>query len=1003
VGFDNGIVLSSGDIVNVLGPNTSDSISANNGQPGDANLSALTGRVTNDAAVLEFDFVPDAATIFFQYVFASDEYNEFVNSQFDDVFAFFVNNANCANVNGERVSVNTINNGNPFGTNPRSNPGLYRNNDLNDGGVLDTEMDGLTVVLTCKAAVIPNSVNHMKLAIADSSDNILDSNVFIQATSLTTAIHDFKQYSDPWAIRPLYELKDCSTMAQVGCAITAVTDVVRSYGLQTLKDGAAVDPGTVNHYLGTVPQTHSGCFIYWGNAAQSLGYTAHVYLARTKDKGGKPIVAVPLDQRIQRINSALAVGYLPIINVDGHYVVLYESAGQAPDGSPDYRIVDPGYSTHSGKRLSETFKSVNALESVLDVIVIDNTAPHSGTAWSIVAHSPVALLVTDPSGARTGTDPSTGAYVQEIEDSWYGVEQGLVDDTGVDPPLPDLLTFGQNGLSSGTYIVQVIGVGSGPYSLDFAVGSGLTPIQTVTGTATLGKIDTFELQANSDGTIVVSSTTVADAGGPYSVKEGSPLQLDGTNSTGSDGESLTYEWDSDYDGTTFDVDPSLTGPTPTVTYSDNGNKTVALRVTDSHNISSEIATAEITVENVAPTVNAGDDKAITAGETLSANGNFADPGDDTWSATVDYGDGSGIRPLDLVDKTFKVSHVYEKAGKYTLTVCVVDDDGGAHCDDVAIAVTEANSAPVATDDEAMTDEGAPVIVDVLANDSDADGDSLTIDSFDETSAEGGTVTDNGDGKLTYAPPAGFVGTDSFGYAIADGRGGTDTATVKVTVNAANLPPVANDDAVTTAQDVPVVINVLTNDSDPDGDALSISELGVPTHGAVAKNGDGTVTYTPESGFVGIDTFSYSVEDGRGGIASAMVTVTVTQTKVTPQGPGYWKTHPANTAALLPESLGNFVVGTSADATAVFKNMSCGSNKAKSAVNCLAAQLLAAKLNIALGSDACIAQSIEQADALLREIGYAGPSGSYKLTADQRERAIGLKNLLDQYNSGLGCG
>ena len=694
---------------------------------------------------------------------------------------------------------------------------------------------------------------------------------------------------------------------------------------------------------------------------------------------------------------------LAIVGVGGHYIVLYEAAGIATDGSPDYRLVDPGYATRSGKRLSEVYKSVNALEPNLDVIVIDNKVAHPGTAWSIVAHSPVELLVTDPNGGRTGIDPSTGAYLQEIVDSSYGVEQGLVDDTGVNLPLPDVLTFGQNGLSSGTYKIQVIGVGTGPYTLSIAVAAGPTDVQTITGTAAPGKIDTFQVQAFSDGTITVTSTPSSDAGGPYAVDEGTPLQLDGTGSTDPEGSSLTFEWDADYDGATFDADPSLVGPTPTVTFTDNGTKTVGLRVTDTQGMTSEIATAEVAVENVPPEVAAGDDAAIIVGETFSGNGSFADPGSDTWTATVDYGDGTGAQPLDLVDKTFELSHAYDAANNYQVTACVTDDDGGTHCDDLTVAVMAGNAPPVASDDTATTDEGMPVIVDVLNNDSDPDNDLLTIDAFDGTSAEGGTITGNGDGTFTYTPVTGFVGTDSFGYTISDGRGGTDTATVTITVNAVNLPPVASDDIVSTTQDLAIVVEVLSNDTDPDGDILVIFEIGNPAHGTSVNNGDGTVTYTPELGFVGIDFFSYSVDDGRGGITSALVTVTVTQTQVTPQGPGYWKTHPDNTAALLPQPLGVFLVDASTDATAIFRDMNCGSNKAKSAVGCLAAQLLAAKLNIANGSDQCIAEVVTQADALLSKIGYSGSSASYELTADQRAQAIALKNVLDTYNKAGGCG
>ncbi|MDH5655152.1 MAG: choice-of-anchor L domain-containing protein [Spirochaetia bacterium] len=189
IGFESGIVLSSGSIQNVPGPNKSDGISQSNGLPGDFDLNSLvTGYSTYDATVLEFDFIPEGNVISFQYVFSSDEYNEYANTSFNDVFGFFLNGQNIALIPGSvtPVSINTVNNGNPFGSSNAVNPEYYVNNDLTDGGgSVNIEMDGLTVVLSVQANVVPGQVNRIKLAIADAGDSILDSNVFIKAKSFT--------------------------------------------------------------------------------------------------------------------------------------------------------------------------------------------------------------------------------------------------------------------------------------------------------------------------------------------------------------------------------------------------------------------------------------------------------------------------------------------------------------------------------------------------------------------------------------------------------------------------------------------------------------------------------------------------------------------------------------------------------------------------------------------------------------------------------------------------
>lgn len=181
IGFDAGIMLSTGKINNVIGPNKFPNVGYLSNTLGDSDL----GANTYDAAVLEFDFVPEQDSIAFDYVFASEEYNEYVNAQYNDIFAFYVNGQNMAVVPGTStpVSVNTINGGNPLGTNA-TNPQFYINN-APPRPRKNTEMDGLTVVLTLRAQVTPGVVNHLKLAIADVNDRTLDSNVFIKAGSFS--------------------------------------------------------------------------------------------------------------------------------------------------------------------------------------------------------------------------------------------------------------------------------------------------------------------------------------------------------------------------------------------------------------------------------------------------------------------------------------------------------------------------------------------------------------------------------------------------------------------------------------------------------------------------------------------------------------------------------------------------------------------------------------------------------------------------------------------------
>jgi hypothetical protein len=194
-----------------------------------------------------------------------------------------------------------------------------------------------------------------------------------------------------------------------------------------------------------------------------------------------------------------------------------------------------------------------------------------------------------------------------------------------------------------------------------------------------------------------------------------------------------------------------------------------------------------------------------------------------------------------------------------------------------------NRAPVAADDSVATTEDDPVTVDVLANDSDPDGNPLSV--ADLTNPPHGSVVNNGGGTVTYTPEAGYAGSDSFTYDACDSKGLCDRATVSLTVTAVNHAPDADADSASTNEDDPVTVDVLANDSDSDGDSLSVSNLSNPSNGSVSNNGNGTVTYTPDGGFAGSDSFTYDACDPGGLCDQATVSVTVTSVNDAPSAGG----------------------------------------------------------------------------------------------------------------------
>jgi len=165
---------------------------------------------------------------------------------------------------------------------------------------------------------------------------------------------------------------------------------------------------------------------------------------------------------------------------------------------------------------------------------------------------------------------------------------------------------------------------------------------------------------------------VANPGGPYAANEGAEVAFNGTGSSDPGGLALTYSWDFG------DGSAAVTGATPTHTYADDQSTpyTVTLTVTNAIGLSN-VASTTATISNVAPSVSPINGATIVLGQSFVSSGSFADPGQDTWTATVNYGDGSATQALALSGKTFQLSHVYGTVGTYSVTVTVTDDDGAA--------------------------------------------------------------------------------------------------------------------------------------------------------------------------------------------------------------------------------------------------------------------------------------------------------------------------------------
>ena len=211
-------------------------------------------------------------------------------------------------------------------------------------------------------------------------------------------------------------------------------------------------------------------------------------------------------------------------------------------------------------------------------------------------------------------------------------------------------------------------------------------------------------------------------------------------------------------------------------------------------------------------------------------------------------------------------------GSDSFSYTVSDGKGLTATASVNVTIDPANDAPVTANLSLTMSSNGPVNGSISA--SDVDGDTLSY-AITGAPGNGAVVLNNATGSFSYTPSTGFSGVDSFAVTVSDGKGGTAVSTVTIVVTAANRVPTAVDDNATTLQDTSVTIAVRGNDTDPDGNALTVTGVTQGANGSVVTdNVTGDPIYTPNSGFTGTDSFTYTIDDGHGGTASATVTVTV---------------------------------------------------------------------------------------------------------------------------------
>jgi VCBS repeat-containing protein len=601
------------------------------------------------------------------------------------------------------------------------------------------------------------------------------------------------------------------------------------------------------------------------------------------------------------INADGSIKYTPNANYNGSDTFSYTVA-DSQGGSASARVTVTIAPVNDGPTAGDDTATTNE-DVAVNIAVLANDSDGDGgilkvSAVGVPAHGSASL---NANGTVTYT-PNADYFGADTFS--YSIEDG------------------QGATASATVTVSIAPVNDGPTAAndnattdeDVAVN---IPVLANDGDSDAGTLAVESASAARNGTTSVNSdgsiryTPAADYFGPdtfsYTITDGQggtasasvtvmvssvndgPAAADDAATTNED-EAVAIAVlanDKDADGGTLSV--TTVGAAANGTTSLNANGTISYTPkanfsgSDSFTYRASDGTAESNVATVTITVNSANDGPVaaddvaTVSEDSGANAidvltNDSDPESDALNiSTVSQGTNGSVA---ITGGGAGLSYAPNAnfSGTDSFTYIVSDGNGGTATGTVTVTISAVNDGPTAVDDAATTAEETAADIRVLANDTDADGGTLEVTAVG--SPAHGSAALGANGTVRYVPNANYSGADTFTYTISDGQGGSATANVTVTVTVVNDAPVAVDDSYATTEDTPVTGNLVTNDTDADGDALSAARVNGPSNGTLVLAADGSFTYTPKTDFTGTDSFTYTANDADGGSATATVTITV---------------------------------------------------------------------------------------------------------------------------------
>lgn len=662
---------------------------------------------------------------------------------------------------------------------------------------------------------------------------------------------------------------------------------------------------------------------YTLNEDDSLYGAGSVLTNDTDDDGNGTITQANLDSGPDNasyftLNPDGTFDYVPSANFNGMDSFTYFAQDENGDISDTPATVT--ITVNSIDDLSTTDQNYNTSEDVplIDSLTTGNSTTSGGTlTYAVDANGNNGTATVNPNGTFTYTPDANfhgdDSFTYTITDddsgesetrSVYITIDSAVDltttdqsfSTNEDVPLIDDLSVGNSTTSGGTLTFSLASNGShGSASVNPNGTFTYTPDDNYNGadsfTYTITDDDSGE---SAENTVFITVDSVGDLTATdqsFSTNEDTTLNDDLSvgNSTTSGG-TLTFGLDEDGSHGSASVNSNGTFTyVPVANY--YGNDSFTYTITDVDSGESDTKTVLITINSVIDLTvtnqlfNVDEDNTLQS--TVATGNSTTSGGSLTFGLSSIPGHGSAsISPNGAL--TYTPDDNFSGLDSFSYTIADVDSgENGTRI--VTVNVVAFNDAPHAVNDSVSTDEDSPITINVLGNDSDADGDPMQI--FAGVPHHGtahvddnGTENDFTDDKIVYTPAPDFNGTDSFVYILSDGQGGLNSAIVYLTVNSINDPPVTADDSYSIDEDTPLIVagqGVLGNDSDyhsgtagENNTPMEALVVDGPEHGDLNLSPNGAFTYTPDANFWGTDSFTYTAADSVGD-TSEITTVYIT--------------------------------------------------------------------------------------------------------------------------------